>query len=53
MMTLSQELLRLLVGAVFVIGLVVIDLRILIPFVVLGYFVLRRRPSAWEASDER
>lgn len=52
MMTFSRELLRLLVAATFVMGLVTVDLQVLIPFVVLGYVVLRPRPRTWEANDE-
>lgn len=53
MILFSRELLRLLIVAVFVIGLVAIDLRVLIPFVLLGYlFVRPRQATAWDANDE-
>jgi len=52
-MTFSRELLRLLALSVFVVGLVAVDLRVLIPFVLLGYvFVRPRQARAWDANDE-
>lgn len=53
MMLLSRELMRLFVLAVITVGLVAVDLRVLIPFALIGYLLLRpRRPDAWDANDE-